>query len=204
MGVVEGSTPSVEGRWTETTDRCLDLKNCGDAEASGSLSCQSTGMSQTDALPRRCRLADAAATTSLGLRLATLLAPGDRLLLYGDLGVGKTTLVQGLAEGLGIDEAITSPSFALAQHYPGAGGRPGLVHLDLYRLEDARSADELFAQEQEEADALGAVLALEWPERLSQAPLGAWRLRLEYAEPGDPDAGRLAQLAPPETQQQRA
>jgi tRNA threonylcarbamoyladenosine biosynthesis protein TsaE len=186
-------------------DRCVDLKICGDAEASGSLGRQSTGMSQTEAqmLPNHCRLADAAATSDLGRRLACLLEPGDRLLLYGDLGAGKTTLVQGLAVGLGIDEAITSPSFALAQHYPGAGERPGLVHIDLYRLEDARSADELFAQEQEEADALGAVLALEWPERLSQVPAGAWRLSLEHADRADPDAGRLARLTPPESSSER-
>ena len=148
-------------------------------------------------MPSRCHLADAAASAALGQRLAAALAPGDLLLLRGDLGAGKTTLVQGLAEGLGIDETVTSPSFALAQHYPGAGERPGLVHLDLYRLEDPGSADELFDQEQEEALALGAVLALEWPERLSQPPAGAWRLWLEHADPTDPAAGRIAHLYPP-------
>ena len=156
-------------------------------------------MSQTEAdcLPTRCQLADAAASAALGRRLAAALKPGAVLLLRGDLGAGKTTLVQGLAEGLGIDEAVTSPSFALAQHYPGSGERPGLVHLDLYRLEDSRSADELFAQELEEALTLGAVLALEWPERLSQPPSGTWRLNLVYANPADPDAGRIAHLCPP-------
>lgn len=154
-------------------------------------------------LPSCCQLVDAEATTDLGRRLAAVLAPADLLLLYGDLGAGKTTLVQGLAEGLGITEAITSPSFAIAQHYQGAGEQPGLVHLDLYRLEDARCADELFSQEQEEAEALGAVLAVEWPERLSQVPAEAWRLRLEHADPADPDAGRIARLAPPEVPPQR-
>jgi tRNA threonylcarbamoyladenosine biosynthesis protein TsaE len=196
----------MEGQWTETMDLCVDLKICGDAEASGSLGNQSTGMSQTEVpmRPSFCQLADAEATCNLGRRLASMLTPGDQLLLYGELGAGKTTLVQGLAVGLGIDEAITSPSFALAQHYPGAGERPGLVHLDLYRLEDARSADELFAQEQEEADAIGAVLALEWPERLSQVPAGAWQLSLEHADPDDPDAGRVAKLTPPGVQRQRS
>ncbi|MFM7360385.1 MAG: tRNA (adenosine(37)-N6)-threonylcarbamoyltransferase complex ATPase subunit type 1 TsaE [Cyanobium sp.] len=148
-------------------------------------------------LPGSWPLSDAAATAALGRRLAAVLEPADLLLLSGDLGAGKTTLVQGLAEGLAIGETVTSPSFALAQHYPGADGRPGLVHLDLYRLEDPRSADELFAQEQEEAEALGAVLAVEWPERLSQPPAGAWRLSLNHTDPADPDAGRLARLSPP-------
>jgi tRNA threonylcarbamoyladenosine biosynthesis protein TsaE len=156
-------------------------------------------MSQTEAhgLPCHTHLADAAASAALGRHLAAALTPGDLVMLRGDLGAGKTTLVQGLAEALGIDEAVTSPSFALAQHYPGQGERPGLVHLDLYRLEDPHSADELFAQELEEALSLGAVLALEWPERLSQPPSGAWRLSLELADPADPDAGRIARLCPP-------
>ncbi|MEB3265079.1 MAG: tRNA (adenosine(37)-N6)-threonylcarbamoyltransferase complex ATPase subunit type 1 TsaE [Cyanobacteriota bacterium] len=137
-----------------------------------------------------CHLADAAATTGLGRDLAArlLAAQGQAqtraalvLLLEGDLGAGKTTLVQGLAEGLGITEPITSPTFALAQHYRGStanGGATALVHVDLYRLEDPAAAEELLAQEEEEARALGAVLAVEWPERLSQAPVGAWRVRL--------------------------
>jgi tRNA threonylcarbamoyladenosine biosynthesis protein TsaE len=165
------------------------------------------------------RLADAAATRNLGRELAvqlgaaalagqgTAMAPVT-LLLSGDLGAGKTCLVQGLATGLGIEEAITSPTFALAQHYsPGAepgrrdGGAPtpraGLVHLDLYRLEQAAAADELLAQEEEEAAALGAVLAVEWPERLSQLPDGAWLLQLELADPSDPEAGRVARVTAP-------
>ncbi len=171
------------------------------------------------------RLADAEATRQLGRRLAAELAAATlagqgsassscssqapaTLLLSGDLGAGKTCLVQGLAAGLGIEEPITSPTFALAQHYsPGASadhgedGAPapgaGLVHLDLYRLEQAAAADELLAQEEEEAAALGAVLAVEWPERLSQRPDGAWLLQLELADPCDPEAGRIARLTAP-------
>ena len=158
-----------------------------------------------------CDLADAAATLELGRWLAAELLgipgsdaagnppdtvprspePGSALLLLqGDLGAGKTCLVQGLAQALGIAEAITSPTFALAQHYEGhlADGRPTrLVHLDLYRLELPAAADELFAQEEEEA-AAGAkglsgakvVLAVEWPERLSFQPQDAWVLHLEH------------------------
>ena len=237
-----------------------------------------------------CQLPDADATRALGRRLAEGLlawglAPPPLLLLQGDLGAGKTCLVQGLAEGLGIHEPITSPTFALAHHYrgeagvlrpaPGAGGGSGadsgagagvdavpgsgagpgswtgtgttdrsigtgtsaasfmattgspatagqtaatgppaaapastpsspvaattgkpsirvptaLVHLDLYRLEQPAAAAELFAQEEEEARALGAVLAVEWPERLSVVPEPCWRVELEVA-----GEGRVARL----------
>jgi tRNA threonylcarbamoyladenosine biosynthesis protein TsaE len=148
--------------------------------------------------PLRCEvLADAAATRALGARLAALLEPGSILLLWGDLGAGKTCLVQGLATALGIDEPITSPTFALAQHYGGARGPGALVHLDLYRLEQPAAADELFAQEEETARELGAVLAVEWPQRLSVPPAEAWRVELALSPGGDPEAGRLARLWAP-------
>jgi len=142
-------------------------------------------------------LADAAATAALGQLLAEqwLQLPPDQrplLLLEGNLGAGKTSLVQGIAAGLGIEEPVTSPSFALAQHYR---GRAALVHLDLYRLEQPAAADELFAQEEEEALLLGALLAVEWPGRLSFQPDGAWQVALQLADPVDPDAGRLALIS---------
>jgi tRNA threonylcarbamoyladenosine biosynthesis protein TsaE len=142
-------------------------------------------------------LADAAATQDLGRQLAQqwlALPTGERpiLLLQGDLGAGKTCLTQGLAAGLDIEEPITSPSFALAQHYAGRAG--ALVHLDLYRLEQPAAADELFAQEEEEALALNALMAVEWAERLSFVPEGAWRIGLELVNPSDPEAGRRARL----------
>jgi tRNA threonylcarbamoyladenosine biosynthesis protein TsaE len=145
-------------------------------------------------------LPDAEATQALGRRLAALLPPGSLLLLQGDLGAGKTCLVQGLAQGLGIEEPITSPSFALAQHYGGRrpdGSDTTLVHLDLYRLEDPAAAAELFAQEEEEALALGAVLAVEWPERLRTRPEPAWHLALTLVDRHDPAAGRRARLLGP-------
>ena len=117
-------------------------------------------------------LADADATHSRGIALALELPKGSVLLLSGELGAGKTSLVQGLATGLGITEAVTSPTFALAQHYcrPTAPQQPVLVHLDLYRLELPEAADELFAQEEELAAESGALLAVEWPQRLSFSP----------------------------------
>ncbi|WP_370566303.1 tRNA (adenosine(37)-N6)-threonylcarbamoyltransferase complex ATPase subunit type 1 TsaE [Cyanobium sp. LEGE 06113] len=155
---------------------------------------------------RRQQLADACATRALGAALALWLRPtgpgglaaqAPMLLLQGDLGSGKTCLVQGLAAALGIDEPITSPTFALAQHYlprgADAAARP-LVHLDLYRLEQAGAADELLAQEEESALELGAVLAVEWPERLSLPPSEAWWLELQLLDGADPEAGRQALL----------
>ncbi len=150
-----------------------------------------------------CHLADPSATDALGRRLASqLIAAGDGagalLLLRGELGTGKTSLVQGLGAALGIAEPISSPTFALAQHYdtdagPDAGSA-ALVHLDLYRLEQGAAADELFAQEEEEARSIGAVMAVEWPERLSFLPQGAWEVALSHPEEGE---GRLARITPP-------
>ena len=155
---------------------------CGDAEASGSPGADST----------QCiwELETLETTRALGRELAQRLPKGAILLLQGPLGAGKTSLVQGLALACGIGEPITSPTFALAQHYP--QGRPPLVHLDLYRLEAPGSADELFLQEEEEARAMNALMAVEWPERLSVNLPEAWRLSLKHK--GDE---RRAELTPP-------
>ena len=160
----------------------MELNLCRDAEASGSLEPDSTGHVWA--------LETLETTRALGRLLARELPTGAILLLSGPLGAGKTSLVQGLAEGLGISEAITSPTFALAQHYP--QGEPQLVHLDLYRLEQPASADELFLQEEEEASATGALMAVEWPERLGLDLSEAWRLELRHQK-----EGRMAQLTLP-------
>ena len=159
---------------------------------------ESTGSNRLDAPGGSSRLLpDAGATRALGAELARLLGAtrSPTLLLSGELGAGKTCLVQGLAAALGIDEPITSPTFALAQHYRGGAG--ALVHLDLYRLEESAAADELLAQEEENAWELGALLAVEWPERLSQLPLESWRVELLLRDPADPERGRRAVITPP-------
>ena len=145
-------------------------------------------------------LGDATATRALGeaLALQWLTLPDQQrplLLLHGDLGAGKTCLVQGIAAALGIGETITSPTFALAQHYQGSHG--ALVHLDLYRLDQSAAAIELLAQEEEAALELGALLALEWPERLGGTLPQGWQVRLELCKPDEPDAGRLAWISGP-------
>ena len=154
---------------------------CGDAEASGSLIKQSTDWSWI--------LKDLEATRALGVYLVQQAERPSLLLLEGTLGAGKTSLVQGIASAVGIDEPITSPTFALAQHYP--QGQPPLVHLDLYRLELPAAADDLFLQEEEEAVEMGAILVVEWSERLSLALPEAWRLKLSHRS----DGGRLATLS---------
>ncbi|TCD57544.1 tRNA (adenosine(37)-N6)-threonylcarbamoyltransferase complex ATPase subunit type 1 TsaE [Synechococcus sp. BS56D] len=169
----------------------MDGNLCRVAEASGSPDLQSTDGTWI--------LEDLEATRALGLALARRLPARSLLLLQGPLGAGKTSLVQGLAAGLGIGEPITSPTFALAQHYP--KGTPPLVHLDLYRLELPSAADDLFLQEEEEATAMGALLVVEWPERLSLALPDAWRLELSHRQGvGAQAEGRLARLCKPVVQ----
>jgi len=117
-----------------------------------------------------------AETSAIGRTLAARLAPGSVVLLIGDLGAGKTALVRGLAEGLGVSpDEVSSPTFTLIQEY--RGGRLPLLHVDLYRLNDSREVEELGLDE------LGAnaALAIEWAERLPRTPPGAIRVTLEHA-----------------------
>jgi len=118
--------------------------------------------------------ASAEETRRIGEGLAAILPPDSVLALHGDLGVGKTTLVQGLARGLGIEARVTSPSFNLFSVH--RGPERTLVHLDAYRLEDARQLEPLMLE-----DFLTSpwCLAVEWPERIaSWLPVDAWQLDL--------------------------
>ncbi|HSF14428.1 MAG TPA: tRNA (adenosine(37)-N6)-threonylcarbamoyltransferase complex ATPase subunit type 1 TsaE [Vicinamibacteria bacterium] len=96
--------------------------------------------------------------------------------LEGDLGAGKTTFTKGLAKGYGIDPAIvSSPTFALVNRY--SGGTRDVYHIDLYRIENERELVELGLEELEEE---GAVLVVEWPEKLGRFALReAVRVQLE-------------------------
>jgi tRNA threonylcarbamoyladenosine biosynthesis protein TsaE len=82
-------------------------------------------------------------TRDLGRALGGLLRGGDLVVLTGDLGAGKTTLTQGLAEGLGVRGPITSPTFVIARVHPSLVGGPDLVHVDAYRLGGAAELDDL-------------------------------------------------------------
>jgi len=83
---------------------------------------------------RRVRLSTVDDTHAWGARLGALLRAGDLLLLTGDLGAGKTTLTQGIADGLGVRGPITSPTFVIARVHPSLVGGADLVHVDAYRL----------------------------------------------------------------------
>jgi tRNA threonylcarbamoyladenosine biosynthesis protein TsaE len=101
-------------------------------------------------------------TAAAGRELAATLSAGDVVLLYGDLGAGKTAFVKGLAEGLGVaGDEVSSPTFTIMQEY--RGGRLTLFHVDLYRLDDPRELDDLGLEEIAEA----GVLAIEWAEKLT-------------------------------------
>ena len=131
-------------------------------------------------------------TMSLGSTLTKKFPDLSILLLKGPLGAGKTTLVKGIAKSLRIQEPITSPTFPLSQHYP--LGSPPLIHLDLYRIEETNAANEFFLQEEEESKAMGALMVVEWPERLSLPLPDAWRGKLEYSLG---NKSRCFQLIPP-------
>ncbi|SEG33687.1 tRNA threonylcarbamoyladenosine biosynthesis protein TsaE [Thermomonospora echinospora] len=100
----------------------------------------------------------------LGIRLAGLLRPGDLLVLSGDLGAGKTTLTQGLGEGLKVRGPITSPTFVIARVHPSLGGGPALVHVDAYRLGGFAELDDLDL----DASLPDSVTVVEWGEGLAE------------------------------------
>ncbi len=115
-------------------------------------------------------------TAAIGRTLASTLSGGDVLLLYGDLGAGKTAFVRGLAEGLGIRrDEVSSPTFTLIQEY--RGGRLPLFHVDLYRIDDPREFDELGLEEIAEE----GVLAIEWAAKYPLPPARAVRVSLAHA-----------------------
>ena len=113
----------------------------------------------------------------MGRELASTLSAGDVVLLYGDLGAGKTAFVRGLAQGLGVaPNDVSSPTFTLVQEY--RGGRVPLVHVDLYRLDDPREIDDLGLEE----IGANAVLTIEWADKLRNAWPGAIEVRLDHAD----------------------
>ena len=96
----------------------------------------------TPEVPGRRDLPTVDDTRALGVELAGLLRAGDVVVLDGPLGAGKTALTTGIAAGLGVRGRVTSPTFVIARrHPPGAGGGPGLVHVDAYRLLDGQGPD---------------------------------------------------------------
>jgi tRNA threonylcarbamoyladenosine biosynthesis protein TsaE len=149
------------------------------------------------AIPVLHATSSAQATEALGRALAGTLRPGDTILLFGELGSGKTCLVKGIAAGLGIDPThVHSPTFIMVNRYD--GGRLALHHVDLYRLEAGEDftdlgLDELFAGD--------GVTAVEWSERLPPAALPVPRIEVRLAHAGgDCREIRLLTLAAPATE----
>lgn len=127
------------------------------------------------------------AAERLGAAIATLLRPGDAVLLCGPLGAGKTTLSRGLIRALtSPQQEVPSPTFTLAQGYDGP--EFGVTHFDLYRLNSPDEAEEVGLWESLE----GGAALIEWPERLGDV-LPPDRLAVELAFAGE---GRTARLIP--------
>ncbi|MBA3639223.1 MAG: tRNA (adenosine(37)-N6)-threonylcarbamoyltransferase complex ATPase subunit type 1 TsaE [Acidobacteriota bacterium] len=119
------------------------------------------------------RTASEEETSAAGERLGESLQAGVVLLLYGDLGAGKTAFVRGLARGLGAPgDEVTSPTFTLVQEYP---GRVTLYHVDLYRLEE-REVDDLGLDDLVLGD---GIVAIEWAERWRERPDDAIEVWIE-------------------------
>jgi tRNA threonylcarbamoyladenosine biosynthesis protein TsaE len=112
-------------------------------------------------------------TRAAGAELAALLRPHDVVVLTGELGAGKTTLVQGIARGLGATEHVASPTFTLVREY--VSGRVPLAHVDLYRLDREQDVIDLALDELEDGE---RVLLVEWGDPVAEL-LAPERLRIE-------------------------
>lgn len=123
-------------------------------------------------------------TRALGRTLAQALQGGAVVAFTGDLGAGKTAFVSGMAEGMGIEERVTSPTFTIVNEYE--GGRLPLFHFDMYRL---GSADELFHIGWEDYLARNGVCAVEWSENVDEA-LDGDTIRVDISR-GEDDNTRI-------------
>ena len=133
--------------------------------------------------PVTLRSASVAETRWLGERLGHHVRGGDVVLLYGDLGAGKTAFTQGIGRGLGVARTINSPTFTLLKEY---AGRLPLFHFDLYRIEDADELDTLGFEQYFEGE---SVCVVEWADRaegpiVSAAPWPADTLRVTFGRAG--------------------
>ncbi len=124
-------------------------------------------------------------TQALGQKLAKRLLPGDVIAYFGDLGAGKTALTRGIAQGLGVTDLVTSPTYTIVNEY--LTGRIPLFHFDVYRL---GSSDELFDIGWEDYLARGGVCAVEWSENVEDALRDAIHITIEK-DPLEPDTRRI-------------
>jgi tRNA threonylcarbamoyladenosine biosynthesis protein TsaE len=126
---------------------------------------------------QRMETRSAAETEAVGAQIAERLGPGDVVVISGEVGAGKTTLIRGAARALGVTEPVTSPTFTIGRRY--AGGRLPISHLDLYRLEHIEGEDPALIDDYLGGEGLAFV---EWP-AVGAARLGrpALEIRLEHA-----------------------
>jgi tRNA threonylcarbamoyladenosine biosynthesis protein TsaE len=138
-------------------------------------------------------------TRALAAAIAELARPGDLVLLAGDLGAGKTAFAQGFGRGLGIPDAITSPTFVLARQYE---GRLLMHHLDVYRLEQM---EEVFDVGLPELLDEGAVTLIEWGDAIVPAlPADYLEVRLAFGPADDDRTLSLRPVGPSWSARQRA
>jgi tRNA threonylcarbamoyladenosine biosynthesis protein TsaE len=124
-------------------------------------------------------------TREVGQALASMLEPRDTVVLTGDLGAGKTTLVQGIGRGLGVEDHVASPTFTLVREYT---GRLDIAHVDVYRLERVQDVLDLALDELGGPD---RVLLIEWGDAVSDL-LPDDRLRVELTtERADTETRRI-------------
>lgn len=146
--------------------------------------------------PPSVHLGSAADVERIGAQLASVLRPGDVLLLEGDLGAGKTTLARGLLRGLGLMSEAPSPTFAIVQGYEPPDVSLPLAHVDLYRLDDPEEVAELGLDDW----LADGALAIEWPDRLAgRFDRIGLLLTIEFA----PDAGRILTARVPKSWESR-
>ena len=141
-------------------------------------------------LPTRVVIPTSDAMHTFGAALARELQAGDVVLACGDLGAGKTTLAQGIGVGLGVEGPVISPTFVLARRHAGAEGRPGLVHVDAYRLGSAAELIDLDLDETMDQ----AVTLIEWGAGIAEG-LGGSHLDIDIRRSEDPaDETRVVYL----------
>ncbi len=142
----------------------------------------------------------AARMRCLGRQLAPLLRAGDLIVLNGQLGAGKTTLVQGIGDGLGVRGPVTSPTFVIARIHPALHGGPALVHVDAYRLSSPAEVDDLDL----DADLERSVTVVEWGGGLVEGLASSWldvtiAAAGSGADPAQDTGGEAAEADQPRT-----
>jgi tRNA threonylcarbamoyladenosine biosynthesis protein TsaE len=135
------------------------------------------------------RAATAADTRAIGRALAPLFRARDAVVLTGELGAGKTTFVQGVAEGLGVEDTVSSPTFVLVKEYV---GRLTVAHADVYRLERVQDVVDLGLAEIADGEAL---LLVEWGDAVEELlPDDRLRVELTGEDPAGVDESRRIEI----------